>query len=100
MTEQKQQKEFQVLRIKTHEREDCMKRVIVSVKVAMAKYPMPRRIVLHIKLKDGSEKTAVASFVSMYKNYAYYFLHAAYARELAPLVGQIEEVKAYEEEAQ
>jgi hypothetical protein len=102
MTEQKQQKEFPVLKIKTHEREDCMKRVIVSVKVAASKYPMPRRIILRIKLKDGSEKTAVAHFVSMYKDYAYYFLQAAHAREIAPLFNQnqIQEVKAYEEETQ
>ncbi len=102
MTEQKQQKEFPVLKINAQERKDCTKRVIVSVKVAAAKYPMPRRLVLHIKLKDGSEKTAVAHFVSMYKDYAYYFLQAAHAREIAPLVvGQmIEEVKAYEVEMQ
>jgi hypothetical protein len=100
MTEQKEIREFPVLKIRAHERDECTKKVVVSVKVAAAKYPMPKRIVLRVKLKDGSEKTAEAHFVSMYKDYAYYFLRAAHAREIAPLVDQIQEVKAYEEEVQ
>jgi hypothetical protein len=98
MTEQKQQKEFPVLKINAHQREDCMKRVIVSVKVDASKYPMPKRIDLRIRFKDGSEKVVKGHFVSMYKNYAYYFLQAAHAREIAPMIEQIQEAKAYEEE--
>jgi hypothetical protein len=100
MTEQKEIKELPVLRIKAHEREECAKKAVVSVKVAAAKYPMPKHIILHFRFKDGSEKVVVAHFVSMYKDYAFYFLRAAHAREVAPLVDQIQEVKAYEEEAQ
>jgi len=104
MTEQKEVKELQVLKelpvlkVKAHEREDCRKTVVVSVKVAVVKYPMPRHIVLRVKFKDGSEKIVRAYFASMYKDYAYYFLRAAHARELAPALSQIQEVKAYEEE--
>ena len=100
MTEQKEVRELQILKIKMHEREECAKRVVVSVKVAAAKYPMPKHIILRFKFKDGSEKIAEAVFVSMYKDYAYYFLRAAHAREVAPLLNEIQEVKAYEEEAQ
>ncbi len=98
--EHMRQREIPVLKINAQEKEECRRKVVVSVKVAATKYPMPRQIVLRIKLKDGSEKTAKAYFVSMYNNYAYYFLHAAYARELAPLMDQVQEVRAYEEEAQ
>ena len=99
MSEQKEEvKEFRVLRVKAYERKDCRKIVTVLVKVAVAKHPMPKHIILHVKLKDGSEKLARAHFMSMYKNYAYYSLQAAHARELAPLVEQIQEMKAYEEE--
>jgi hypothetical protein len=73
---------------------------VVSVKVAAAKYPMPKYITLHIRFKDGSEKVVIAHFVSMYKDYAFYFLRAAHAREIAPLLNEIQEVKAYEEKAQ
>ncbi|MFZ8809257.1 MAG: hypothetical protein ACO2PN_14285 [Pyrobaculum sp.] len=98
MTEQKEEtKGIPILKINSYQRRDCTKRVIVSVKVAVTKYPMPKRIALHVKLKDGSEKVANAHFVSMYKDYAYYLLQAAHARELAPLVSQIQEAKAYEE---
>jgi len=100
MTEQKEIKEFPVLKIKAHEREECTKKTVVSVKVAAVRYPMPKHIVLRVKLKDGSEKVVIAHFVSMYKDYAFYFLRAAHAREVAPLVDQIQEVKAYEEETQ
>ena len=94
MTEQKEARAFQVLKIKAYERK-CTKKAVVSVKVA-AKYPMPKYIVLHFKFKDGSEKFAVARFISMYKNYAYYFLRAAHARKVAPLLNEIQEVMAYE----
>ena len=98
MTEQKEEtKGIPILKINSYQREGYVKRVVVSVKVAVTKYPMPKRIVLHVKLKDGSEKVVKAHFVSMYKDYAYYFLQAAHARELAPLVSQIQEAKAYEE---
>jgi len=101
MTEQKEEtKGIPILKINSYQREGYIKRVVVSVKVAVTKYPMPKRIVLHVKLKDGSEKVVKAHFVSMYKDYAYYFLQAAHARELAPLVSQIQEVHAYEEEPQ
>jgi hypothetical protein len=88
--------EIPVHKVSMHEKEYCHKRTIVSVKVAAVKYPMPRRILLRVRLKDGSERSAEAHFVSMYNKYAYYFLYAADARELAPLMNQIEEVKAYE----
>jgi hypothetical protein len=91
-----EKKEIPVLKIKVQEREDCRKRLIVSVKVAAAKYPMPKRIVLRVKFNNGSEKVVEAHFVSMYHKYAYYFLYAAHAREIAPLMSQIQEVKAYE----
>jgi len=99
MTEQKEEvRELPVLKIKAHEREECAKKVVVSVKVAAVRYPMPKHIVLRVKFKDGSEKVVTAHFVSMYKDYAFYFLRAAHAREVAPLLDQIQEVKAYEEE--
>jgi hypothetical protein len=99
MTElvQKEEKETEVLMVKAYERRECRNRTVVSVKVAMVKHPPPRRVRLHIKFKDGSEKAAKAHLVSAYSNYAYYYLDAAYARELAPLVGQIQEVRVYEE---
>jgi hypothetical protein len=97
MTEQKEKElpvqEFPVLKIRAYEKEECRKRVVVSVKVAAVKYPMPKRITLRIKLKDGSEKIVKGSFVSMYKDYAYYLLQSAHARELVPLFDQIQKVR-------
>lgn len=98
--EHMRQREIPVLRIKAHEREECRKRIIVLVKVALTKHLMPKHIVLRIRLKDGSEKIVKASLVSAYNNYAYYSLYAAHARELAPLMDQVQEVRAYEEETQ
>jgi desulfoferrodoxin (superoxide reductase-like protein) len=100
MTEQKEtgRKEIPVVKIKTREKETCRKIRGITVKVAAVAYPMPKHIVLHIKLKDGSEKVARAHLVSMYNNYAYYFLYASYVEELMPVFNQIQEVKAYEEQ--
>jgi hypothetical protein len=95
---QKEGKGFEVLKIKAYEREECRRRIVVSVKVAVAEHPVPQYIRLYIKFKDGSEKFAMARLISAYNRYAYYFLAAAYAREVAPLVNQIQEVKVYEEE--
>jgi hypothetical protein len=101
MTEQNvTAKEIPVLKIKTREKEACRKTRGVTVKVAAVKFPMPKRIRLHIKLKDGSEKVVWAHLVSTYNNFAYYFLYASYVDEIMPVVNQIQEVKAYEEEAQ
>jgi len=98
MTEQKGVREIPVVKIKTREKEACRKIRGVTIKVAVVRVPMPKHIVLHIKLKDGTEKVARAHLVSMYNNYAYYFLYASYVEELMPFMNQIQEVKAYEEE--
>ena len=98
MTEQKEVREIPVVKIKTREKEACRKTRGVTVKVAVVRVPMPKHIVLYIKLKDGTEKVARAHLVSTYGNYAYYFLYASYVEELMPVFNQIQEVKAYEEE--
>jgi len=100
MTEQKEmgRREIPIAKIKTRERESCRKIRGITVKVAAVAYPMPKHIVLHIKLKDGTEKVAKAHLVSMYNNYAYYFVYPLYVEELMPVINQIQEVKAYEEE--
>jgi desulfoferrodoxin (superoxide reductase-like protein) len=97
MTEQKT--EIPVIKIKTRERESCRKTRGVTVKVAAVKFPMPRHIILRIKLKDGTERIAKAHLVSTYNNYAYYFLYASYVDEIMSLINQIQEVKAYEKES-
>jgi hypothetical protein len=91
------EEEFKVLKVKAYKRRECRKRVVVSVKVAVPKHPAPRYVKVHIKFKDGSEKVARAHIVSAYSYYAYYFLDAAYAKEVAPKADQIQEVKVYEE---
>jgi len=110
--EQKEEvKEIPVLGVKTREKEICVKvhrgksrRKIckkkrgITVKVAVTRFPMPRRIELRIKLKDGTEKSVKAHLVSTYNNYAFYFPYASQIDELMPLLKQIQEVKAYEEE--
>jgi desulfoferrodoxin (superoxide reductase-like protein) len=92
------EQEIPVVKIKTRERESCRKIRGITVKVAAVRFPMPKHIVLYIKLKDGSEKVAKAHLVSIYNNYAYYFLYASYVEELMPLMNQIQEVKAYVEQ--
>lgn len=94
------EKEIPVVKIKTREKEICRKTRGITVKVAAVTYPMPKHITLHIKLKDGSEKVARAHLVSVYNNYAYYFLYSVYVDELMPVVNQIQEVRAYKEGAQ
>ena len=100
MTEQKEmgRREIPIVKIKTRERKSCRKIRGITVKVAAVRVPMPKHIVLHVKLKDGSEKVAKAHLVSLYNNYAYYFLYASHVEELMPVIYQIQEVKAYEEE--
>jgi hypothetical protein len=101
MTEQKEiPKEIPVVKIKTREKETCRKTRGVTVKVAVVTFPMPKRIRLHIKLNDGSEKVVWAHLVSTYNNFAYYFVYASYVEELMPVINQIQEVKAYEEKVQ
>jgi hypothetical protein len=103
MTEQKETpKEIPVLKINAREKEVCRKKRGITVKVAVTQFPMPKRIRLHIKLRDGSEKVARAHLVSVYGNYAYYFLYATFVDEVMSLISQnqIQEVKAYAEEAQ
>ena len=97
---QKEGKRFEVLRINSYERRECRKRIVVSVKVAVAEHPVPKHARLHVKFKDGSEEVARAHLVTVYSHYAYYYLDAAYARKIAPLVNKIQEVKIYEEEVQ
>ncbi len=96
----KEIKEVPILKITATKKKECRKITAVLVKVAAAKHPMPQHIVLHLKFKDGSERVVRAYFASMYRDYAYYFLRAADAKEVAPLVVQIQEAKAYEEETQ
>jgi hypothetical protein len=95
-----EQKEIPVLKINAREKEVCRKKRGVTVKVAVTQFPMPKRIRLHIKLKDGSEKVAGAHLVSTYNSYAYYFIYASQVDEIMPVVNQIQEVKAYAEETQ
>jgi hypothetical protein len=95
---QKEEKRFEVLRVKAYTRRECRKRIVVSVKVAVAEHPPPRYVKTRFKFKDGSEKAARAHLISAYSNYAYYFLDAAYAKEVAPLVDQLQEVEVYKEE--
>jgi hypothetical protein len=100
MQKSSQEKEVPVLKIVARKRRECRKTTTVLVKVAAKKHPMPQHIILHLKFKDGTEKTVKAYFASMYKDYAFYYLYAADAKEVAPLVKQIQEAKAYEEETQ
>jgi hypothetical protein len=91
-----EKKEIPVLKIKSYERDVCRKKRNITVKVAVTKFPMPKRITLRVKLKDGSEKIVKAHLVSTYNYYAYYFLNASHVEELMPLMNQIQEIKAYE----
>jgi desulfoferrodoxin (superoxide reductase-like protein) len=91
-------KEVPVLKVVARKKKECRNVTTVLVKVAAVKHPMPQHIVLRITFKDGTEKIAKAYFSSMYKDYAFYFLYAADAKEVAPRVNQIQAAKAYEEE--
>jgi hypothetical protein len=91
-------KEFSVLSFKAYKRKECRRRIIVSIKVAITEHPPPKYVRVHIKFKDGSETVARAHIVSAYYNYAYYFLDSANAKEVAPRIKKVQEMRVYKEE--
>jgi hypothetical protein len=82
---------------RAYEKQICSKKTIVRLKVDGIKMPPPRRITVEIKFNDGTSRTAEASLVSAYTDYAYYELVATDAKEVYPYIDKVVEVKVVDE---